>query len=121
MRNFGIGVAVFLFVVLVSFLSFTAYKHYAVPSASSAEQAASAGPAVQVRTVGYNGEAVVAHVVAPGGWTLHWERNGQLLDSVTGEMEVAEDIAIYLSAAEAKNVYPVLVWGDVEKKGSPIP
>jgi hypothetical protein len=121
MRNLGIGVAVFMFIVLVSFLSFTAYKHYTVPSASSAEQAAPASPAVQVRTVGYNGEGVVAHVVAPGGWTLHWERNGQLLDSVTGEMTVAEDIAIYLSAAESRGVYPVLVWGDIEKKGKPIP
>lgn len=123
MKKVGTVMAVFLVIVVLSFLFFTTYKHYTVPSSgSSAEQAVPASsPTVQVRTVGYDGEAVVAHVVAPGGWTVHWYRGDQILDSMTGEKEVADDIAIYLSAAESKGVYPILVWGDTEKKGKPIP
>ncbi len=69
----------------------------------------------------YEDGAIRVHASAPGGWTFHFYRGSQPIDSMTGEKTFSGDHALYMTREKASGVYPVLVWGEHTLKGNPIP
>jgi hypothetical protein len=128
-RSIGIGIGVFLGVVLLSFLTISVFKHYTTPvvQETAPEQAVPVKSESfgSVQTVGVNSYGLLtAHVNSPGAGSLHWENSQGMVasDTITWEQPLVGDIELSPIGATS-GLRPVLIpqAGGEPIKGKPIP